>query len=131
MIRIDINMYECISIYIYAIIFKDIYIYIYTFIYVYTYLYHISTIRPVLVAGWVDVSFRANLTGACDKWCKSSVERDPSIRATLKNPSPLLAAGEDTEAALPGDSLEDGPQPWEFGKDPYLKVVDLGSKGDA
>ena len=59
------------------------------------------------VAGWVDMSFRANLTGACDKWCKSSVERDPSIRATLKNPSPLLAAGEDTEAALPGDSLED------------------------
>ena len=53
------------------------------------------------------MSFRANLTGACDKWCKSSVERDPSIRATLKNPSPLLAAGEDTEAALPGDSLED------------------------
>ena len=97
----------------------------------YTHIYIIFPLSNRAVAGWVDVSFRANLTGACDKWCKSSAERDPSIRATLKNPSPLLAAGEDTEAALPGDSLEDGPQPWEFGKDPYLKVVDLGSKGDA
>lgn len=81
---------------------------IYTQLFKYTRIYTIfPTYPPIQTAGWVDMSFRANLTGACDKWCKSSVERDPSIRATLKNPSPLLAAGEDTEAALPGDSLEE------------------------
>lgn len=50
---------------------------------------------------------QGKLTGsACDRYCRGWVQRKPSSRETLQNPSPLLLAGEDTLPAPPGKVRE-------------------------
>lgn len=48
-------------------------------------------------------SLQGQLSGnVCNKYCQPLVKRKPSVRNSLKNPSPLLLAGEDTLPAPPG-----------------------------
>lgn len=55
---------------------------------------------------WI-YNWKSKLTGsACDRYCRGWVQRKPSSRETLQNPSPLLLAGEDTLPAPPGKVLE-------------------------
>ncbi|CAE6922716.1 GIP [Symbiodinium natans] len=75
-------------------------------------------------SGWFS-EWSAGLNGTvCNKLCKESVERRPEIKLTLKNPSPLILAGEDTEAAPPGKPLEENWQPEaadSITKSPWMK----------
>ncbi|CAK9079974.1 Copia protein [Durusdinium trenchii] len=57
--------------------------------------------RPL--AAYIFSGLCCKLTGsACDRYCRGWVQRKPSSRETLQNPSPLLLAGEDTLPAPPG-----------------------------
>jgi len=54
------------------------------------------------IFGWTS-----QLSGnVCNKYCQPLVKRKPSVRNSLKNPSPLLLAGEDTLPAPPGKVTE-------------------------
>lgn len=55
-----------------------------------------------LIWGWTS-----KLTGnVCNKYCQPLVKRKPVVRESLKNPSPLLLAGQDTLPAPPGKVTE-------------------------
>lgn len=58
-------------------------------------------------SGWFGGEWSAGLAGnACNRLCQGAVKRNPAIKKTLKNPSPLLMAGEDSEPAPPGEASE-------------------------
>ncbi|CAJ1368205.1 unnamed protein product [Effrenium voratum] len=59
-----------------------------------------------IISGWLG-SWSSNISGnTCNEYCQGWVRRNPAARETLKNPSPLLLAGEDSEPAPPGKVAE-------------------------
>ena len=84
-------------------------------------IYHLETFKEFVVLDCVTQRFPSNCTcswywlkflpdslqgqlsgNVCNKYCQPLVKRKPSVRNSLKNPSPLILAGEDTLPAPPG-----------------------------